>query len=295
MSNPIFYIRLPEFFSFRHCLWYLDRNLDDCTHEVSGDKVRKLVKLQGEKILLEISSESGSLKIEALSGKVTHPKDVISYVSNWFDLDRDLAPFYGQINRDPDLHPLLQLQGLRLIGIPDFFEAIAWGIIGQQINLAFAYKMKRRFTERYGESLLYDKKAYYLFPDPEIVQHIPIEDLKAFQFSGRKAEYLIGAAALFAAGELSKEQISALKSEDLMLQKLISIRGIGEWTAHYALLKGIKTMNNIPYGDTGLDTALYKLKGIERKQNRKVVDAFFEQFRGWKSYLVFYLWQSLRS
>jgi DNA-3-methyladenine glycosylase II len=293
--NPVFQIKLPELFSFSHCLWYLDRNLDDCTHEVLDGKVRKLIGLDGSKLLLEISAPEDFLLVEVLSGKVEDPDSLVAYVTDWFDLDRDLKPFYKLIAEDPDLHPLLKLEGLRLIGIPDFFEAISWGIIGQQINLSFAYKMKRRLTEHYGESLEYENKRYFMFPGPEIVQQIPVEDLKAFQFSGRKAEYLIGIAALLASGELSKEKINALQSEELMLQKLISIRGVGEWTANYTLLKGLKTPNNIPYGDTGLDTALLKLKGIERKQNRKAVDAFFERFAGWKSYLVFYLWQSLRS
>lgn len=295
MTNQLVQIKVPELFSFEHCLWYLDRNLDDCTHEVSDGKVPKLIVLDEAKLLLELSSSGGFLQVEILSGQLEDPQALIAYVTDWFDLDRDLEPFYGLISADPDLYSLLKLRGLRLVGIPDFFEAVSWGIIGQQINLAFAYKMKRRFTERYGESLEYEGKQYYLFPDPEIARHIPVEDLKAFQFSGRKAEYLIGVAQLFASGALSKEKIASLQDEKLMLEKLISIRGIGEWTAHYALLKGLKTMDNIPYGDTGLDTAILKLKGIERKQNRKAVDAFFKPFTGWKSYLVFYLWQSLRT
>ena len=34
--------------------------------------------------------------------------------------------------------------------IPDLFEASYWSIIGQQINLIFACKLKRIFTEVYG-------------------------------------------------------------------------------------------------------------------------------------------------
>ena len=44
---------------------------------------------------------------------------------------------------DQILKPLVKkYSGLRLIGIPDLFEAIAWAIIGQQINLTFAYTLK---------------------------------------------------------------------------------------------------------------------------------------------------------
>lgn len=38
-------------------------------------------------------------------------------------------------------------KGVRFIGIPDIFEAICWAIIGQHINLKFAYTLKRRLVE----------------------------------------------------------------------------------------------------------------------------------------------------
>ena len=38
--------------------------------------------------------------------------------------------------------PIEQYYGLRTLGIPDLFEALSWGIIGQQINLTYAYTLK---------------------------------------------------------------------------------------------------------------------------------------------------------
>lgn len=293
MARQIIEIRKPDLFSFGQCLWFLDRRLDDCTHKVRTDSVRKLIRTAAGKALLEIRESGDFLQVEVLAGE-SADAEAEAFVNEWFDLSRDLAPFYTLLESDPDLSPLLALSGLRVVGIPDFFEAVSWGIIGQQINLSFAYKMKRRLTEMYGEQLVFEGKKYYLFPDPEVIQHVKIDVLRSMQFSGRKAEYLTGIARLFASGSLSKSAVSALGDERRMLDALTAIRGIGAWTAHYALLKGLHTMNSIPYGDTGMDTALLRLKGIPRVQNREAVDRFFEKFDGWKSYLVFYLWQSLR-
>lgn len=293
MARQIIEIRKPELFSFGQCLWFLDRRLDDCTHEVRNDSVRKLIRTAAGKALLEIRENGNFLQIEVLAGE-SLDVEAEAFVTEWFDLKRELAPFYALLQSDPDLSPLLALKGLRVVGIPDFFEAVSWGIIGQQINLSFAYKMKRRLTEMYGEHLVFEGKKYYLFPDPEVIQHVNIYVFRSMQFSGRKAEYLTGIARLFASGALSKSAVAALGDERRMLDALTSVRGIGAWTAHYALLKGLHTMNSIPYGDTGMDTALLRLKGIPRVQNREAVKRFFEKFEGWKSYLVFYLWQSLR-
>ncbi|WP_025696071.1 DNA-3-methyladenine glycosylase family protein, partial [Paenibacillus forsythiae] len=95
-------------------------------------------------------------------------EDLARYVRDWFDLDRDLRPFYKLAAGDPLLGPLTErFRGLRIVGIPDLFEALCWAILGQQVNLAFAYKLKARLAEGYGESILRSGRRYHLFPAPE--------------------------------------------------------------------------------------------------------------------------------
>ncbi|WP_315821020.1 hypothetical protein [Paraflavitalea speifideaquila] len=82
-------------------------------------------------------------------------------------------------------------KGFRLIGIHDLYEALCWSIIGQQINLNFAYTLKRRLVETYGQKLAVKGQSLYIFPEPAVLQHASIEDLRRQQFSVRKAEYLL--------------------------------------------------------------------------------------------------------
>jgi len=68
------------------------------------------------------------------------------------DLDNDLRPFYEMAKKDNLLHNAVdEFYGLRNIGIPDLFEAIVCGILGQQINLAYTYTLKRRMVEIFGD------------------------------------------------------------------------------------------------------------------------------------------------
>ena len=80
------------------------------------------------------------------------------------------------------------------------FETICWAIIGQQINLKFAYTLKKRLVEGYGEKMEYDNEEYFLFPTPKVISKLEVEDLKPLQFTTRKAEYIIGIAKLFNEG-----------------------------------------------------------------------------------------------
>lgn len=78
--------------------------------------------------------------------------EVHQYVREWLDLDNDLRPFYEMAKKDNLLHNAVdEFYGPRNIGIPDLFEAIVWGILGQQINLACTYTLKRRMVEIFGD------------------------------------------------------------------------------------------------------------------------------------------------
>jgi DNA-3-methyladenine glycosylase II len=296
IPSPLVTIPFPPLFSFEECRWFLDRNLDDIMHEVIGDKVMKVILHDGKTILIEIEAQEKNLQINVLKGSLDNADVIIDYLREWFDMDRDIHPFYNLLERDKDLKVLKKnYRGLRLVGIPDLFELLCWCVMGQQINLAFAYKVKRAFVEKYGTKINYQDKTYYLFPEPHVIASLEIEDLKKLQLTARKAEYIKGISGLFVSGQLSKEILKSLGSEQKMKEHLMSIRGIGEWTANYAVMKGMGGMNCLPIGDSGINISLFNFKGIPKKENRKEVEKVFARFEGWKSYLVYYLWRSLRN
>jgi len=275
-------------------LWFLDRNYDDIMHQVTETSVVKPFRVGAAVTLLEISVQDQQLVVQYRSGDRVDEASLREQVTALFDLETDLAPFYKHLLADPDLANMAtDYYGLRLIGIPDLFEALCWSIIGQQINLAFAYTLKRRLVELAGQKIAYEGYDFYGFPTPEKVATLTVPELRLLQFSGRKAEYLIGVARAFEAGEISKAQLLTLPTTEAMAQKLISLRGIGEWTAHYALMKSLKVPTSVPYGDVGLYNALFALKGLPKRPSRAELASVFDAFQGWESYLTLYLWRSL--
>ncbi|MFO7176761.1 DNA-3-methyladenine glycosylase, partial [Enterococcus faecium] len=88
--------------------------------------------------------------------------------------------------KDELLAPLIEAhRGLRMIGFPDLFEALVWAIIGQQITLSFAYTIKRRFVERYGDQRVVEESTYWMFPRAERIALLEPEELRELQFSRR--------------------------------------------------------------------------------------------------------------
>lgn len=285
----------PPIFNFTECQWFLDRGYHDHLHQVTEHGVRKLIDTEEGNVLFEVGDGERDLEMVILEGADTPAtrESVRNFVAKWLDLGRDLQPFY-QLHQEQNTEWMISdYDGLRLVAIPDLFEALSWSIIGQQINLTFAFKLKNRLIELCCEPVSYEGRDFYLFPDPQKILSLSIQDLRSIQFSGRKAEYLLGIAQLFSNGDLSEDKVKALPDTRAMIDYLCGIRGVGEWSANYVLMKSLLRMDCITHGDTGLQAAVRKHLQIDRKPTREEVIEFIRPFKGWESYMVFYLWRSL--
>ena len=286
-------IYLPDIFSYEECLWFLDRGFSDCSHTIVDRQVRKIFAHEGQKALVELSFISKKLIADVLVGDI--PEDILEKnITQWLGLETDLAPFYSLLKKDSDLSFLaLKYKGLRAIGIPDFFETICWSIIGQQINLTFAYKLKKALSEAVADKIQYEDCDYYLFPRPGSIANISDEAFKNMQFSKQKVNYIRGIAECILDGSLDEKEVWKLNSNIERVNYLKSFKGIGEWTAQYVLLKYFKDPSAAMYGDAGLNQVLYLLKDIPKKDSRAQQEDVYAQFEGWESYLTFYLWRHL--
>ncbi|MGB3777032.1 MAG: DNA-3-methyladenine glycosylase [Tunicatimonas sp.] len=284
----------PPKFSFAECLRYLSRSPRENRYRVAHDRVKKVIDLAGEPIFLMIRASAPDALVVNYQTTVPDAKPrVRSYVTDWFDLSRDLRPFYALAKSDPLLAPAIeQHYGLRLMGIPSLFEALCWAIIGQQINLTFAYTLKQRFVQIWGAADWYEGEAYYRFPTPETVATLNPNQLTTLQFSARKAEYLIGVAQAIAADELSKKKLLALPTAEA-LDVLVRQRGVGAWTANYVLLKCLQHPDAFLAADVGLHNAIKQGLGLAQKPDLAAVHRYAEPWVGWRGYATFYLWQTL--
>ncbi|MFC4810346.1 DNA-3-methyladenine glycosylase family protein [Paenibacillus sp. GCM10023250] len=292
-------IETPGVFDFAQIFDYLNRSANECLYEADAASVTRLMPAGGAPVLVRLSARAdGALTAECPA--LTEPPDdetlraVAAYIREWFDMDRDLSGFLALASRDEVLAPAVRrFRGLRIVGIADLFEALCWGIMGQQINLAFAYTLKRRFVERYGDSVRWNGRVYWTFPAPERIAAIDPAELRGLQFTGRKAEYVVGAARLMAEGVLSKAGLLALPDWTAREKALTAIRGIGPWTAHYVLMRCLRNPGAFPLEDVGLHNALKVALGREEKPPLAEIQALAAPWGEWKAYATFYLWRLL--
>lgn len=297
-ERPVVRLPVPVDFRFEPNWNYLTSVPGECLYRLGNRRIYKALAIGQETVLMEIrADESKGLRIEfvyhSAPANQSANDSAIHYIREWLDLDTDLTPFYEMARKDPLLaDPVQRFVGLRSVGYPDLFEAMCWAILGQQINLAFAYTLKDRFVKTYGRSVEWQNMAHWIFPAPQTVAALSVQDLTALQISARKAEYVIGVAELIADGKLSKEML--LETDMTTAERLLtSIRGVGHWTAHYVLMRCLRFPSAFPVGDAGLQNAIRHQLGLDRKPTQEEIRQLAKGWSGWEAYATFYLWRVL--
>ncbi|MEC1303629.1 DNA glycosylase [Lysinibacillus capsici] len=296
--DDVMIITLPANFDMNANLGYLTREKNECLYEIENNILTKVIAIGEMQSLVQISViDNQQMVVQFLNGSRPIEKGerekIATYILEWFDLDNDLTPFYEMANADPLLKiPAQKFYGLRVIGIPDLFEALCWGVLGQQINLAFAYSLKRQFVESFGDSIEWNGKKYWVFPPYERIAQLEPTDLAAIKMTVKKSEYIIGIARLMACGELSKEQLMKMNFKEAE-KSLIKIRGIGPWTANYVLMRCLRFQTAFPIDDVGLINSIKTLRSMNQKPTKEEILALSIPWKNWESYATFYLWRVL--
>jgi DNA-3-methyladenine glycosylase II len=123
-----------------------------------------------------------------------------------------------------------------------------------------------RLAAACGSSLETPSNLGHAFPQPdEIIQMVP-EELRTIGFSRQKARALLDLAGAIARQELNLESL-ARESDDVVGQQLRQLRGVGRWTAEYALLRGFGRLQVFPGDDVGAQKKLAHWLGRSRPLN----------------------------
>ena len=206
-----------------------------------------------------------------------------------FGLDQNLADFNNR-QYDQELRTIItRLSGLRLFQKPTPFEALVAAIVDQQLNLAFAEKLKRRLITTYGSVHKFNQIKLYEFPTPQMLAKLDDEALRPLQFSNNKSRFVIQLAKKITTGEISLNNWTN-QSDAILYSKLISIYGIGPWTAEYSAMVGFNRLNAFPAADIGLLNALKAIYRMEKRPTPAEAHKLAKQWEPYRGLMTFYIW-----
>ena len=256
--------------------------------ELDGPVYRRSLSLRRGGAVVELQAERGAVRCRLRLDDLRDLTAAVARCRRLLDLDADPGTVSAQLEGDRCLGDLVRGRpGLRVPACVDGFELAVRAVIGQQVSIAAARTVAAALVERYGEPLNEPVGAVtHRFPSSSALAQA---DPAALPMPRGRAEALRGLARLVAGGDLS---LGAGAESDAAVSGLLSVPGIGPWTASYVAMRALGDPDAYPVGDAGLRRALER-RGYGG--GRVAAERLAEAWRPWRSYAVVHLWQSLEA
>jgi AraC family transcriptional regulator of adaptative response / DNA-3-methyladenine glycosylase II len=252
---------------------------------VTANRYARSVQLDGVQGVVAVEpTEGNALRAIVRFSKLSALPAIIARLRRVFDLAADPTAIAAHLAKDPTLAPLVKARpGLRVPGAWDGFELAIRAVLGQQITVAAAMRLAGRLVAAYGERLAQpDGALTHVFPRPE---SLAAADLTILGMPRSRAAALSAVAAAVLA---DTHLFDAAADLDEAVQRLRSIRGIGEWTAQYIALRQLREPDAFPAADIGLMRAIASREGHGRSAAELLDRA--NPWRPWRAYAAQHLW-----
>ena len=164
------------------------------------------------------------------------------------------------------------------------FDALAESIAYQQLSGKAAATIWGRVRA------LYPKKKYL---DPKLVLATPDKKLRAAGLSRSKVAALKDLAAKTIDGTVPTARALAKMSDEEIIERLVSVRGIGRWTVEMLLLFDLGRPDVWPAADYGVQKGLAKTFGKRKLPAPKQMIKLGKKFQPYRSVAAWYFWRAL--
>jgi DNA-3-methyladenine glycosylase II len=163
------------------------------------------------------------------------------------------------------------------------YEALMRAIAHQQLHGRAAQAILARF-----ECLSPDG----CFPPPEQVLDCSADSLKACGFSGSKIAAMRAIAGATLDGTVPTRRGSARLSDEELIQRLTSIRGVGRWTVEMLLIFTLGRPDVLPVDDYGVRDGYRHLYGLDEQPKPKALAEIGQVWAPHRSIAAWYLWRA---
>src|SRR2546423_7411886 len=164
------------------------------------------------------------------------------------------------------------------------FDALAESIAYQQLSGKAAATIWKRVRA------LYPRRKYL---DPEHVLETPDEKLRGAGLSRSKVAAIKDLAAKTIDGTVPSARVLAKMSDEEIIARLTTVRGIGRWTVEMLLLFNLGRPDVWPVDDYGVRKGFAKIFGRRKLPTPKQMDKHGRKFAPFRSALAWYCWRAL--
>ena len=217
-------------------------------------------------------------------------KDLEKVIKEYFELEKDYSSIEKRIASLDDYvkKALKNTSGMRHLK-QDFFETIISYIISANNNIPRISKSVNEISKRYGKKIEFDDEEYYLFPTPEQLKDVTIDDYRACGV-GFRDKYIYNTVK-----RINNKEIDLVKMQDMdtssLRKELLSLMGIGPKVADCILLFSCGRQEVFPI-DVWVERVMKKLyfndENISKKEILKYASDNFGNDAGIVQQHLFY-------
>lgn len=129
------------------------------------------------------------------------------------------------------------------------------------------------------------------FPRPEQILASDFDALRSCGFSASKIATLQGIAQATLDGVVPDYATALAMDDEALIERLISLRGVGRWTVEMLLIYSLERMDILPADDFGVREGYRRLKGLELQPTRKQMIDIGQAWRPHRTVAAWYLWR----
>ena len=211
-------------------------------------------------------------------------------IREYFELDKDYSLIEKRIIKVDEYvdKALKNTSGLRHLN-QDFFETIISYIISANNNIPRISKSVNELSKRYGRKIEFEGEEYYLFPTPEQLKDVTIEEYRECGV-GFRDKYIYNTVLMINEKKIDLNEIKSLETNELK-EKLLTLMGIGPKVADCILLFSCGRQEVFPI-DVWVERVMKKLyfneENVTKKQILEYADKHFGKDAGIIQQHLFY-------
>jgi DNA-3-methyladenine glycosylase II len=172
--------------------------------------------------------------------------------------------------------------GLAAAQRADHFTALVRAITFQQLSTKAASTIYNRMAALMPDGV----------PTPEGFASLTDAQLRAVGMSRQKSGYLRDLCEKVSSNVLALEALDSL-TDEAVIAALVTVKGIGRWSAEMFLIFRLLRPDVLPVGDLGILTAVQKAYRLRKRPTPDRLRQIGDAWRPYRSVASWYLWRSL--
>ncbi len=282
-------------FDLRFTAWALRRRPDNIIDRWDGQAYQRVIVYDGRPVEVEVI-QTGTADKPVLN--VTASADTIApglRSALTHTLERvlghriDLSRFYDFVKGERSLYELSRrFLGVKPPRFPNLFEALVNAFACQQLTLTVGILLLNRLAIKCGLPFKKENSKVYSFPQPEKIARLCPGTFRKMGFSRQKGRALSELSRMITTESLDLENIETL-GDEAALEQLRQLRGVGRWSAEYALLRGVGRLNIFPGDDVGAQNKMRRLLRLRKPLDYEGVRRYLNSWQPFGGLIYFHL------